>query len=319
MSMTPREIHEKHFHDAFRGYNHEEVDTFLDEVAEAFERLYRDNQNLLRRVADLQEQASRSPEASPAASAEMEQDDLVSESLLKRMLVMAQETADKAVQEAKQKAQMLMEKAQARAKQVEEEARTRAERTVAEAQRRAVELEESAVDSRRELQEARAGLRRFEEDYRIQFRAFIESQLEALNSLPSSPEPASSAEDSATIFDAPQTGGGARGLRSQEFADKNPPEAVGGFASVAKPEPTAPEEKKESKSAVSDDGPGGNSKNSPQSVAASATSRPITGSQVRTDSPAPVAGREQSPEKAGSSADDGDEDRLIRELFWGEE
>ncbi|MGH2809857.1 MAG: DivIVA domain-containing protein, partial [Actinomycetota bacterium] len=192
MSMTPREIHEKHFHDAFRGYNHEEVDSFLDEVAEAFERLYRDNQNLLRRVAELQEQSNRAPEegAAPGQPREIEQDDLVNESLLKRMLVMAQETADKAVAEARQRANTLIENAQGRASQVEEQARERAERMIADAQRRLTELEESTVESRRRLEQAQEGLKRFDEEYRTQFKAFIESQLAALDHLPSSPEPA---------------------------------------------------------------------------------------------------------------------------------
>ncbi|HWD08661.1 MAG TPA: DivIVA domain-containing protein [Actinomycetota bacterium] len=36
MSLTPEDIEKKRFHDAWRGYNHEEVDLFLDEVAATF-------------------------------------------------------------------------------------------------------------------------------------------------------------------------------------------------------------------------------------------------------------------------------------------
>lgn len=41
MSLTPEDIEKKRFHDAWRGYNHEEVDLFLDEVAAAMVALRR--------------------------------------------------------------------------------------------------------------------------------------------------------------------------------------------------------------------------------------------------------------------------------------
>ncbi|HLI56621.1 MAG TPA: DivIVA domain-containing protein, partial [Actinomycetota bacterium] len=41
MSLTPEDIEKKRFHDAWRGYNHEEVDLFLDEVAATFVALRR--------------------------------------------------------------------------------------------------------------------------------------------------------------------------------------------------------------------------------------------------------------------------------------
>ena len=36
MSLTPEDIQGKRFHDAFRGYNHEEVDVFLDGGSKGF-------------------------------------------------------------------------------------------------------------------------------------------------------------------------------------------------------------------------------------------------------------------------------------------
>ncbi len=54
MDLTARDIHEKQFHDAWRGYNQEEVDDFLDKVAEVVDLLQRENVAVLGRVRELE-------------------------------------------------------------------------------------------------------------------------------------------------------------------------------------------------------------------------------------------------------------------------
>lgn len=44
--LTPVDIHNKDFGRSFRGYNMEEIDDFLDEVVNDYEKLYRDNNQL---------------------------------------------------------------------------------------------------------------------------------------------------------------------------------------------------------------------------------------------------------------------------------
>jgi len=43
MKITPQDIHHKEFKRTMRGYSEEEVDIFLDEIAENFEKLYKQN------------------------------------------------------------------------------------------------------------------------------------------------------------------------------------------------------------------------------------------------------------------------------------
>ncbi len=43
MKLTPLDIHHKEFSHSLRGYNEEQVDQFLDEVADEFERLFKEN------------------------------------------------------------------------------------------------------------------------------------------------------------------------------------------------------------------------------------------------------------------------------------
>lgn len=46
MKITPQDIHHKEFKRTLRGYNEEEVDVFLDQIADQFEKLYKRNHTL---------------------------------------------------------------------------------------------------------------------------------------------------------------------------------------------------------------------------------------------------------------------------------
>jgi len=50
MKLTPLDIHHKEFRHSLRGYAEEEVDQFLDEVADEFERLFKENIDLSERL-----------------------------------------------------------------------------------------------------------------------------------------------------------------------------------------------------------------------------------------------------------------------------
>ena len=56
MALTPMDIHNKEFARSFRGYDDEEVDRFLDEIIEEFERLYKENLELKERLGMLSDQ-----------------------------------------------------------------------------------------------------------------------------------------------------------------------------------------------------------------------------------------------------------------------
>lgn len=363
MGMTPQEIQEKHFHDAFRGYSHEEVDLFLDEVAVAFERLYRENQSFMRRVVDLEEQLKRAQEATgsqpPPTPETFEEDPAVTESTLKRMLLIAQETADRAVQEARQ-----------RAREIQEQARVRADEMMEHAERRVRELSSERMEKEKELERAKEALRRFDQQYRASFRVFIESQLEALKDLPAAPSASDmdlAQRPSETQMSPPSIIDRERAAASPEVGMETVAMGIEGFGDEA----TSLQEGNIEESDL-DSGP---------VVEAEATTEPVAdGLQWQPESPAPVEGPEESelvrtgnsgtpagvppppikapikgpvegpikgPIKAEGQPDeaaraqaaenrtrrdrrkereagtsdirDAEEDRLIRELFWGDE
>lgn len=166
MDLTPREIQEKQFHDVFRGYSHEEVDLFLDEVAESFDRVFRENQTFHHRLRELEEQLTTAR---------------ATEDMLKRTLISAQKTAEEAVSEARVSAQETVAEAERSAAKV-----------ISDAERRAAEIVDNATRRGRELEVSVEGMKRFEQEYRARLQAFIESQLRVLNEGPVAPEMPSS-------------------------------------------------------------------------------------------------------------------------------
>ena len=50
MKLTPLDIHNKEFRRSIRGYNEEDVDVFLDQVAAEFERIFKENGELKEQV-----------------------------------------------------------------------------------------------------------------------------------------------------------------------------------------------------------------------------------------------------------------------------
>lgn len=120
MSLTPQDIHHKEFRSArFGGYNEEEVDSFLDLVADDFERMVHENTDInqqlelmRKRVAEFEEMQTSLQTALLAAtrSAEdiMEQARLDSEATLTK----AQEEADSHIRGAQEQARQIMLRAQ---------------------------------------------------------------------------------------------------------------------------------------------------------------------------------------------------------------
>jgi cell division initiation protein len=163
MALTPEAIQGKRFHDAFRGYNHEEVDVFLDEVAAAVEALLKDLQAGRARVEEVEA---------------LLDDAKGTEGILKRTLIAAQRAADEAVAEAKAEAAELVSIAEDQAAAAVAAARQQAEDIIAAANARQSQIEEA--DSR---------LQALYAEHRATLRAHLEDQLRALDGLPNPPAP----------------------------------------------------------------------------------------------------------------------------------
>lgn len=168
MELTARHIHEKQFHDAWRGYNQEEVDEFLDRVAEQLNRLERENAALQTRLRELDQmvEASRS-----------------TEDMLKKTLVTAQQAAEEAIATAKTKAEALVAEAEQRAQRANDELKHRVATAEEEVRRKTAEVERQQLARRRDTQQSIDRLEAFETEIKNRLRAFLEQQLNALDAL----------------------------------------------------------------------------------------------------------------------------------------
>ncbi len=146
MELNARSIHEKRFHDAWRGYNQEEVDDFLDHLAEAIDRSTRENSALRERIGELDSEMRERREA---------------EEMLKRTLMTAQQAAEEAIARARAKADEMISAADERVKKAEVESRDRS----------------------KEIEERIDQLRRFERETKMRLRTFFQQQLKALDAL----------------------------------------------------------------------------------------------------------------------------------------
>lgn len=141
--LTPLDIHQKEFRNAFRGYNTQEVDEFLDQVAADYEALYKSNIELKEEIERLKEKLNEYQKMNEA---------------VQQTLLMAQQAADEARASAEERAKLTLERAKMKAKEILDEAQER-------------------VRSReRRIEELKA----LEDSFRARLRAVIESHLELL-------------------------------------------------------------------------------------------------------------------------------------------
>ena len=109
MKLTPMDINNKEFKRGLRGYNAEEVDEFLDEVIENYEELFKENAKMKERLS--------------AANDKIAQNEKI-ESTIQNTLVLAQQAADQAKENAQREAEMTLKNANDAAKKIMDKAQS---------------------------------------------------------------------------------------------------------------------------------------------------------------------------------------------------
>ncbi len=176
MVVTPLEIKKKEFRRCFRGYDDQEVDAFLDQVAAAIEALTKENDEL----KDIVERA----EQNISSYQELE-------NALKQTMVFAQKNAQEMKDSVEKETETIRREARAEAEAIRREATLKAEQVLAEAGNKAEEVIQRAHrQAEQSLDEARLKLEQLLQEYRQlkkhvkafrdKFRSFLETQLELL-------------------------------------------------------------------------------------------------------------------------------------------
>ena len=146
MKLTPLDIRHKEFKRGMRGYVDGEVDEFLDEVADEFERLFKENIELSERGEALQEKIEQYRNL---------------EETLQHTLVAAQRSAEELKANAQKEAQLMLSEAELKARQM---------------------VNESYAD-KQSVEKQIVVLRSSEEDFRFKFRSLLEGYVKQLTEI----------------------------------------------------------------------------------------------------------------------------------------
>lgn len=170
MAVSPQDIQDKEFREAFRGYNEDDVDTFLDEIAVEFARLYQENQRMKVQLAALQQEIARAGQggavpAGPAQTGAPARED-------EARIEATRKASEAALEEAKRRAAELVQRAEQRAREIDELTA-----------RRAKDVDSDASNALTDAQQRIGDLRRQEIDIRRRIRSFLEQQLAGLEAL----------------------------------------------------------------------------------------------------------------------------------------
>ena len=120
MKLTPLDIHHKEFRRSIRGYNEEDVDVFLDQVAEEFERVFKENTELKEQVGSMKDKVKQYEGV---------------EQTLQKALFTGQQAADQVKENAQKESELIIGDAEKKAKDIIHEVQKEKEAVVAELKR----------------------------------------------------------------------------------------------------------------------------------------------------------------------------------------
>ena len=117
LNLTPLDIQQQKFRTRFRGFDAQEVDNFLEQMADAFEALLKENENLKEEISrfQLEIQGYRNREDSFKRAL------LNSQKVIEQMKDNAQKSAELIIAEAEVKAEKILNKAHNRLAQLHED------------------------------------------------------------------------------------------------------------------------------------------------------------------------------------------------------
>ena len=202
MPLTPADVHNVAFKKPSigkRGYDEDEVDAFLDVVEAELSRLIEENAQLTGRLSEFEAGGTpaaarvdtrRPPAAEPPAAAPAPAGNGHTQAA--RLLLLAQETADRLTEEAKAESDKVLSDAKShseamvgdattRAEAAERDSRIKAEALDAEAKARYDEVLGKLATDRVGLEKKIQDLRSYEKEYRGRLKSWISDQLAQLD------------------------------------------------------------------------------------------------------------------------------------------
>jgi cell division initiation protein len=146
MKLTALDIHHKEFGHALRGYNEEQVDAFLDQVADEFERLFKENIDLNERLDAADERVRGYQQI---------------ESSLNATLIQAQRSSEEIISKAHGEADSVLRDAELKAK----------------------EIIHNALQRKQVVANELIRIKQAEEEFRARYKAMLEDKLHSVNEI----------------------------------------------------------------------------------------------------------------------------------------
>lgn len=144
MPLSPLDIHNKEFSKAFRGYQEDEVNEFLDQIIKDYEILMKDKKDLEERLKQTDERVGHFTTI---------------EGTLQKSIVIAQEAAEEVRRNSQKEAKLIVREAEKNADRIVNESLTKARRI-------AMEIEE---------------LKKQSKVFRNRFKMIVEAQLDLID------------------------------------------------------------------------------------------------------------------------------------------
>ncbi|MBV7275027.1 DivIVA domain-containing protein [Clostridiaceae bacterium UIB06] len=146
MKITAMEITNKEFKRSMRGYNADEVDEFLDKIAEDYENIYRENSTLKEKLSNIEDKIDHYNKM---------------ESTIQNTLLLAQNAAEQARENAKKESELVIRNAN-----------DTAQRIIDKAHNDVIQINDEFDRIKQEFCK-----------FRTKFRSFMESQLEMFDDM----------------------------------------------------------------------------------------------------------------------------------------
>ena len=190
--LTAVDIRNAEFYRAARGYKTEEVDVFIEQVAQTVEALQRDNQELMRKLevlADKIEEYRKDEDSIRTAllTAQRMGDQIVREAKesVSSLVEDSEKQAAETIAEAKKKAEQIMSETEKKSVQLVKDTKDRATAVIAEAKDRSGRMILEALEASRAEKSAYDQLKNETADFRAKLLAMYKAQLELINQIPS--------------------------------------------------------------------------------------------------------------------------------------
>ncbi|APX73045.1 DivIVA domain-containing protein [Companilactobacillus allii] len=143
MVLSPVEIHDKEFKNKFRGYNRDQVDKFLKQVAQDYDLALQKNDQIQHELEDTKEQLKYFTDMRDA---------------LNQSIIVAQDAADKVKSNAEQESQVIVEESQKKARDLLDQSTAKSNQILEDASNKARQVTIETDDLKKKSADYRQGL-----------------------------------------------------------------------------------------------------------------------------------------------------------------